>query len=352
MTRAQRKLEHIKYALELGDGPCSTHFNDIRFLHNCLPEINPADINLSIEFLGKHLRLPFLIDAITGGTDAVTLINTMIAQLASKLGIAMAVGSQYGAVQTGQGLASYEVIRKYNPDGIVIANTNALSTPAEAQAAVDMLAADALEIHLNVAQEIFMTEGDKNYAVILNNLIRIRDKITVPVIIKETGCGIAGEEFKRLEPKGITYYDIAGAGGTNFPAIEAGRAQHELDADFLQWGNPTVWSLLDGQANCSPESFLIASGGIRTAGEVAKAFALGANLIGMSGNVLKLLQESAQAAEAYFSELEEGMRTYLAILGCTRVESLRKVPLIFTGETHSFIQCRGYELVQLAQERR
>ncbi len=352
MTRAQRKLEHIKYALELGDGPCSTHFNDIRFLHKCLPEINPADINLSIDFLGKQLRLPFLIDAITGGTDAVTLINTMISQLAAQLGIAMAVGSQYGTVKNGQGLASYEVVRKYNPDGVVIANTSALATPQEAQAAVDMLTADALEIHLNAAQEIFMTEGDKNYAGLLANILRIRQKLTVPLIIKETGCGIAAAEYELLTREGLTILDCAGAGGTNFPAIEAGRAQESLSEDFLGWGNPTAWSLLEGTLCCPQQTTLIASGGIRTAGEAAKAFALGADLVGMSGNVLKLLQQSASAAEAYFDKLESGLRTHLAILGCLRVEELRKVPLIFTGETMDFCKCRGYDLVKISRSRR
>ncbi len=106
MERAQRKLEHIKYALELGDGPASTHFEDIRFLHNCLPETNPADIDLSMELFGKRLSLPFLIDAITGGTDAVTDINAKLAQAAQRLNLAMAVGSQYGAVRDYTGLAS------------------------------------------------------------------------------------------------------------------------------------------------------------------------------------------------------------------------------------------------------
>ena len=352
MTRAQRKLEHIKYALALGDGPCSTHFNEIRFLHNCLPEINPADINLSTDFLGKQLRLPFFIDAITGGTDAVTLINTMIAQVAAKLGLAMAVGSQYGAVRTGQGLASYEVIRKYNPDGVVLANTSALATPQEAQAAVDMLAADGLEIHLNAAQEIFMTEGDKDYSGLLDNILRLRQAVTVPIIVKETGCGIAAAEYQRLLQEGITLINCAGAGGTNFPAIEAGRAQQQLSEDFLSWGQPTAWSLLDGAMTCPQNITLLASGGLRTAGDVAKAFALGADLVGMSGNILQLLQESTAAAEKYLLQLAEDLKIYLALLGCLRVEELRQVPLIFTGATMDYLHCRGYREESLSQSRR
>ena len=184
MERAQRKLEHIKYALELGDGPRSTHFEDIRFLHNCLPEINPADIILSVKVLGKQLRLPFLIDAITGGTDAVVDVNAKVAQAAAALGIGMAVGSQYGAVRDGKGYASYEVVRKYNPDGLVFANISALATPEQAREAVKMLNADAIEVHLNPAQELFMGEGDKDFRGLLDNMLRIKDATAVPVIVK------------------------------------------------------------------------------------------------------------------------------------------------------------------------
>ena len=112
MQRAKRKLEHIQYALELGDGPAATHLADLRFLHNCLPEINPADFVLSVEILGKRLRLPFFIDAITGSTDAVTEINRKLAQVAARTGIGMAVGSQFGAVRDGSGIASYTVVRE------------------------------------------------------------------------------------------------------------------------------------------------------------------------------------------------------------------------------------------------
>ena len=118
MQRAKRKLEHIQYALELGDGPAATHFADLRFLHNCLPEINPADFVLSVEILGKRLRLPFFIDAITGSTDAVTEINRKLAQVAARTGIGMAVGSQFGAVRDGSGIASYTVVREELAEGL------------------------------------------------------------------------------------------------------------------------------------------------------------------------------------------------------------------------------------------
>ena len=353
MKRAQRKLEHIKYALELGDGPRSTHFEDIRFLHNCLPEVNPADIILSGEVFGKHLRLPFLIDAITGGTDAVADVNAKVAQAAADLGIAMAVGSQYGAVRDKVGYASYEIVRKYNPDGVVFANISALATPEQASEAVRMLNADALEVHLNPAQELFMSEGDKDFRGLLDNMLRIREGIDVPVIVKETGCGIAKEEYTRLKAQGFTCYDCAGAGGTNFPAIEAARYGKDLTADFAGWGLPTAWTLLDGATTCRQDDFLIASGGIRNASQVAKAFALGADLVGITGIALRLIQEVGVAAVVtYFEELSKELTNYMLLLGAKTPYDLRKVPVIFTGETANYIANRGYDLASLSKNRR
>lgn len=353
MQRAQRKLEHIKYALELGDGPESTHFEDIRFLHNCLPEIDPADIDLSVEIFGKRLRLPFLIDAITGGTDAVTDVNGRLAQAAAKAGVAMAVGSQYGAVRSGSGLASYEVVRKYNPDGLVFANISALAIPEEAQAAVDMLAADAVEIHLNAAQELFMPEGDVDFSGLLANMQRICERLDVPVVVKETGCGIAAEEYNRLLEAGFSFFDCAGAGGTNFPAIEARRAGIELETDFAHWGMPTAWTMLDSAMCLNDENVLIASGGIRSAGQAAKAFALGADLVGVTGSVLDVvLHQGVEAAAQYFVDLGNGLHDYLLLLGCSAPDRLRNVPLIYSGLTRDFLDCRGYDVAALSKKRR
>ena len=353
MERAQRKLEHIKYALELGDGPRSTHFEDIRFLHNCLPEINPADIILSVKVLGKQLRLPFLIDAITGGTDAVVDVNAKVAQAAAALGIGMAVGSQYGAVRDGKGYASYEVVRKYNPDGLVFANISALATPEQAREAVKMLNADAIEVHLNPAQELFMGEGDKDFRGLLDNMLRIKEVTAVPVRVKETGCGIAKEEYVRLKAQGFTCFDCAGAGGTNFPAIEAARYGKELTADFAGWGLPTAWTLLDGACTCTKEDFLIASGGIRNASQVAKAFALGADLVGITGIALRLIQEAGvDAVVAYFEELGKQLTNYMLLLGAKTPSDLRKVPVIFGGDTLNYIHNRGYDLASLSKNRR
>lgn len=353
MQRAKRKLEHIKYALELGAGPASTHLADVRFLHNCLPELNPADIDLSVQILGKRLRLPFFIDAVTGGTQAVAEVNRKLAQVAARVGIGMAVGSQYGAVREAGDKSSYEVVREELGEGLVIGNISALATAEQAQRAVDMLKADALEVHLNAAQELWMAEGDKDYAGLLDKMMQMKAALSVPVIAKETGCGIAAEQYRLLLDAGFRHFDCAGAGGTNFPAIEAARRGVALSDEFASWGVPTCWSLMDAQAVLPQDAVLLGSGGVQNAADAVRVLALGADAVGITGVVLRLVvEQDVEAAVQYFQQLEEELRCYLLLLGAQTPMQLRRVPLVVTGETKDFIACRGYELVQLCRARR
>ena len=204
MIREQRKVDHIRYALELGDGDRKTGLEDIRFLHNCLTPVNRDKVDISTRIGNLKLPVPVFIDAITGGADSVKDINRKLAAVTKATGTALAVGSQYGAIQTGRHGDTYSVVRDVNPDGIFFANVSALATPEEARAAVDMIRADALEIHLNVTQELIMPEGDKDFSRIRDNLLRLQDCVPVPVIIKETGCGMAAEQIQELQAMGFS----------------------------------------------------------------------------------------------------------------------------------------------------
>ena len=349
MQRAQRKLDHIKYALALNDGPASTHLADIRFVHNCLPEISPADIDLSCEILGKQLRLPFFIDAITGGTAEVARINEALAKVSYLTGIGMASGSQYGAVHNqGIDISSYTVIREQNPEGLILANVSGQATLNEAQAAIDMLKADALEIHLNVAQELFMAEGDRDFSTIIDNIKAIRAGVNVPVIIKETGCGIASEEYARLlQDCHIEYFDCAGAGGTNFIAIEAARTSADA-GELLGWGHPTCWSLIDAQQALGDRAIYFASGGIRTGLDMAKAFALGASAVGIAGPVLKaVIEGGVEAGVQYINDLKSQLQTIMILVNARTINDLKNVPILIFGETKEYCECRNFDLKKL-----
>ncbi|MDO4178912.1 MAG: type 2 isopentenyl-diphosphate Delta-isomerase [Phascolarctobacterium sp.] len=352
MQRAQRKLAHIKYALALEDGPTSTHLADIRFVHNCLPEISPADIDLSCEILGKQLRLPFFIDSITGGAQEVARINRDLAEVASILGCGIASGSEYGAVHNeGVDLSSYKIIRETNPCGFVLGNISGQATTSEAQKAIDLLEADALEIHLNVAQELFMAEGDRDFSKILENISAIIKSVSVPVIIKETGCGIAYEEYVRFEKCGAKFFNCAGAGGTNFIAIEAARTGKD-PRDMLAWGHPTCWSLLDAHDVLQEASVYFASGGIRTGLDIAKAFALGASAIGIAGPILKAVQAGGvQAGVDYLQCLANELKNIMTLLNVRKVSELKNVPLMILGETKDYCVFRNYGLDKLQRSR-
>lgn len=353
IQRSQRKLDHIRYALSLGDGPAHTRLADIRFLHNCLPELNPADITLSKIFFGKKLSYPLMIDAATGGADAVTELNRQLATVAKTLNIGMAVGSQYGAVKNHEAVSSYKAAREENPTGLILGNISTLASPKEALEAVSMLSADGLQLHLNVAQEAFMSEGDKNSQGDLERMLAIAQQLEVPVIVKETGCGIAKEQYALLQSQGFKYFDCAGSGGTNFPAIEAARSGRKLSSGFASWGQPTCWSLIDAGQVLSRDAVLFASGGIRTGEDVAKAFALGADMVCITAPVLSLVKEhGVTAAVDYLTQVLEELKLYMALLGCKTVEDLRKMPLVILGETKDYIACRGYDLVKLCVSRR
>ena len=344
MTREQRKLDHIRYALESGSVNRGTGLEDVRFLHNCLTPVDPDKVDISTRIGSLKLPVPVFIDAITGGALEVKEINRRLAAVARAAGVAMAVGSQYGAVKDGQHADTYSVVREENPEGIIFANVSALVSPDEAKAAVDMIAADALEIHLNVAQELIMPEGDKTFSRIAGNLSRLQDCVQVPIIIKETGCGMAAEQIRELQAAGFTCFNVAGRGGTNFAAIEAARGKTKRYEKFAEWGIPTAWSLIDAAHGMQPWDTLIASGGIRSGWQAAQAIALGADAVAMSGSILAVLQQQGEeAAVSYLQDVIADLKDIMVLTGSRTVRELQQVPLIFTGDTLAFIQSRGYE---------
>ncbi|MBM6985762.1 MAG: type 2 isopentenyl-diphosphate Delta-isomerase [Acidaminococcaceae bacterium] len=345
MSREQRKLDHIHYALQLGDGGRSTGLDDVRFLHNCLTPVNPDRVCLTTRIGALELPVPLFIDAITGGSEGTKRVNRQLARVARSAGCAMAVGSQYGAVKEGRYADSYAIVREEYPEGILFANLSALATPEEARAAVAMLDADALEIHLNVAQELCMPEGDRDFASLLDNLSRLREAVTVPVIVKETGCGMAREQVETLQALGFTCFNVAGSGGTSFPAIETARSGDKRRQFLADWGIPTAWSLLDVSQSASPWDTVIASGGLRNGLDLAKALALGADAAGMSANVLALtLGLGVDAAASALKDILADLQDVMVLTGAATIKELRRIPLVFTGTLLDFVRNRGYDV--------
>lgn len=306
------------------------------------------DIELSICFMEKRLKYPVLINALTGGTEQAKKINRNLAHLAQKYGIAMAVGSQTIALEEPGLRDSFTVVREMNPDGLILANVSANSPVKDALEAVKMISADGLQLHFNVPQELAMSEGDRDFKGMLDNVKRIVDASPVSVVAKEVGFGFSRESVAKLYSCGVRIFDNGGKGGTNFLAIEDQR-NGMFDQQLSDWGIPTAASLGEILALQLPVQ-IIASGGIRRASDLAKAMAMGAALVGISGLFLKiLLEEGIEALDRRMDRFFYQSQAIFLMSGARDCNAMKEKPLIITGQTAEWLRIRGVDPQQWGQ---
>ena len=256
----------------------------------------------------------------------------------------MAVGSQYAAVENPAAMASYKIVRQINPDGVIFANLGAHATPDAASYAVEMIGAQAIQIHLNAGQEIIMNEGDRDFSGYLTKVAAIVSKVDVPVIVKEVGCGIAFEQAKALAGIGVKAIDVGGTGGTNFLAIEAARSLFNLDADMAGWGIPTAISAVEVLSMAGPNLDVVISGGVRTPLDVVKSLALGGMATGIAGPILKNLQRNGlTAAVQWYEDFVTDLKRFMLLLGARTIFDLRLSPIVITGFSREWLQARGID---------
>ena len=292
----QRKSDHIRINLEEDVRSVqATGLEKYRFIHEALPEISLADVDLSLPLFGKHLQTPILISSMTGGTEEAGEINQRLAEAAQETGIAMGVGSQRAAIEDPSQIPTFKICRDVAPDILLFANLGAVQLNYgyginECQRAVEMIAADALILHLNPLQEAVQAGGDTDFSELAKKIEEICAKLEVPVIVKEVGWGISERTAKLLADAGVDAIDVAGAGGTSWSQVEMHRAQdeftRELAATFVDWGINTADSILNVK-KATPEMTIFASGGLKDGLDIAKSIALGATMGGMAGAFLK-----------------------------------------------------------------
>lgn len=338
--RYQRKNDHLVLSVKTPDGPLSNGFEDIILVPDAVPELAWEDVDLQTIFLGKSLRYPVLINALTGGTESAYEINKTLAVAASRFGLAMAVGSMTIALEETALLNSFAVARDANPNGVIIANCGAGLEAAKACQLVDLIAADALQVHLNVAQELAMVEGDRDFRGILDNIARIAEDCPVPVIAKEVGFGLSYEAAAKLYRTGIRIIDNGGSGGTNFIAIEHQRAGN-FERPLYEWGIPTAASLAEIVSLQLPLQ-IIATGGIRNSLDIAKAIAMGADLVGMSGWFLRRLKPGQDLNDQITGLLRQLQAIFL-MCGACNCESLQNKPLLILGRTADWLRARSID---------
>ncbi len=337
--QAHRKDEHLSLATATYQRAHQHHyFDQVRLIHNALPEIAVKDVDHHVQLVDSlQLEWPFYLEAMTGGSNQAAKINRTLAQLASKHHLAMATGSLSVALKEPATQSSFTVVRDENPDGIVIANLGADAGLDKARAAIDILGANALELHLNAAQELVMPEGDRDFHW-LNNIANLVEKLDIPVIVKEVGFGMSQATIERLQKAGVKVINVSGRGGTNFAMIED-RRNHQLDLDDLAtWGQATPESLLEARGS---KATIIASGGITCPLDVVKAGALGAQAVGVAGYFLNILiRDSATALDEVLTEWQTELPRLLTLLGCHSFRDLQKVPFVLMGDLYSYAQQR------------
>lgn len=333
----QRKAEHLRVTLEedVRFRGVTTGFERYRFIHQALPEISLGEIDLSTSLLGKRLRAPLLISAMTGGTPQASIINRHLARAAQKHGLAMGVGSQRTGLEDVETVDTYRV-RDVAPDILLLANLGAVQLNRgygveHCRRAVEMIAADALVLHLNPLQEALQPGGDTDFRTLLSKIEVVCRALPVPVVVKEVGWGISETVARQLAAAGVAAIDVAGAGGTSWGEVEAHCAAEahvrRIATDFAEWGIPTAESLIRARRG-APHTPLIASGGIRTGLEVAKALALGAAVAGIATPFLRPATISVEAVSEEINIILKELRIAMFCVGAATVDRLKDTPFL------------------------
>ncbi len=349
MSRQNRKKEHIEYALKNAPLPMENGFKDLRLVYEALPGLDLDEVDTTSYFLNKKLTAPLLINAMTGGHPEVKHINRSLARCAARTGIAMAVGSQMAGLEDPGVRDTYKVARDENPDGVLLANLSALATPDMAMEAVAMIEADSLQLHLNVAQELAMADGDRNFSHTLANIESIVRQSPVPVIIKEVGFGLSRETIRKIHAAGVKYIDVGGKGGTDFNRIEGMRSGRAGDKNFPNIGITTACSLLEA-LSLNLSLSITASGGFTGRVDVACALALGAGLVGMAGHFLQVLSAgSEQGLIERVESIKAELQRIMLMTGAGNLKELTGKPVIITGFTAEWLQRRGVDITCYAR---
>lgn len=339
--QAHRKNEHLSLATKLYP---QTHqrdyFDEVRLIHTALPEMGVDDADHRTTLApGLTLAWPFYIEAMTGGSRQARKINQQLARLARKHQLAMATGSLSIALKEPAGTPSFTEVRKINPSGLVFANLSADATLDQAQRAIRLLGADALELHLNAAQELVMPEGERSFNW-LANIRQLVQQLTVPVIVKEVGFGMSRENICQLQEAGVRLINVSGRGGTNFAMIEGQRNRQHDFAPLYDWGQTTPESLLEARA-AKPAASIIASGGVRSPLDVVKAGVLGAKAVGVAGYFLEVLvHDGEEALDQVIADWQVAIVRLLTLLGCRSFSDLSTVDFILQGGLYDYARQR------------
>lgn len=342
---SERKDQHVQLADAQHEGrPPRNDFDDVQFLHHALAGIDRDRVDLSVDVDGMAWNAPLYINGMTGGSERTGDINRQLAIAARETGVPIATGSMSMAFHDPDTASTFRVLRDENPDGFVMANLSGDSGPDRAVKAVDMLHADALQLHVNSVQETVMPEGSRGFSSWPDSIGAIVDAVDVPVIVKEVGFGLSRATLAQLTDLGVRIADVSGAGGTDFARIENARRPEQDYAFMAGWGQSAVCCLLDAAAADGPLPHLLASGGVRTPLDVVRALALGARAVGVSGVFLHAVlrggaDELITLIRAWLTQIAQ----LHALLGASTPSELTGTDLLLRGGVGEFCRLRGID---------
>ncbi|MEN9786645.1 MAG: hypothetical protein RLZZ299_1909 [Pseudomonadota bacterium] len=333
MTGTNRKDDHVALCRD-GDRVAfrerTTLLEEVQLVHDALPELGLAEVDLRASFAGRVLRAPLVIAAMTGGTPQASAINRDLAAAAERHGLAFAFGSQRPLLT--RGIRDGYDIRDVAPTALVLGNigvVQARETPTAAlRGMLEETRADALCVHLNPAMELVQPGGDSDFRGGLDTIRRLVEELDRTVIVKETGCGLSRGVAERLVAVGVTHVDVSGAGGTSWVGVETERAggrQAALGARFWDWGIPTAASVA---ALSDLPLRICATGGVRDGLDGACALALGAHVVGVARGLLQAQAQGPDVLDDAIVAFLDALRTAHVLTGARDGDALRRVPLV------------------------
>ncbi|UQB42824.1 type 2 isopentenyl-diphosphate Delta-isomerase [Thiomicrospira microaerophila] len=323
----QRKQDHIDFLLS---DPLiernQRDFDLIQLTHRALPELDFASVNSKLSLFSKTLDFPLLISSMTGGAaENLGQINRHLAEAAEHCQVALAVGSQRAMIEDTSARRSFD-LRQYAPSIPLLANIGAVQLNTgygfeQARIAIDCLQADALILHLNPLQELIQPEGDRNFAGLADKIHQLSQKLDIPIILKEVGCGLSSADIELGLSAGIRYFDLAGRGGTSWSRIEAHRAESDLGLVFQDWGLTTCQAL-NAARPYQDQARFFASGGIRNGIDMVKSVIMGGYVCGIAAPLLRPAMLSSSAVIDKIQHLKQEFQLAQFLVGAANIESL------------------------------
>ena len=342
-----RKADHLELAAtaDVGFRRKTNLFECVELIHNALPELDFDSLDTSVTVLGKRLRAPLCIAGMTGGTERAANINAELSALAEECGYAFGLGSQRAMMKKTE-LAKTFQVRAGAPNTLILGNIGAVQardcgTP-ELEELVGQIGADALCVHLNPAMELVQSDGDRDFRGIEETFRRLTNELSVPVVAKETGCGLSRSVAQRLVASGVRHVDVSGAGGTSWVAVETHRAEpgrRPLGERFWDWGVPTAASVA---VTAKHFRTVFATGGMSDGLEAAKAIALGATVVGMARPVLIAFEEGGRSgARTFFQQVELELKMAMLLVGAANLSQLMSAPRVMSDPLRQWLSAQG-----------